>query len=341
MNGINLSAFFVGAATMYFAMWAVNILSTPRRTRQQTILGWIMAIWAIACLKDIVITFPQFYIESVLNYIFIIDGWSAIAYTIIIFELTSVGWTTWRRVLALSVPWALFTVLYVLWPTSEVLYAYMAFLWCYAWTVVIIAYFKVRRYLRYIRDNYSNIDDIDISWIKVVFWFCIVSQLAWLVASLQYNAYADAFYYVSDIVMWQMVIHYSRNYHPIVIENTPMDNAPLPKRGYPFADILDKVVEEQQLYLNGDLTLDDLAKVLNTNRTYLSNYFNTVKGQSFYFYINGLRIERKAVPMIQQHPEFTLEYIAAESGFKSISTFRRAFQRHKGMSPGQYRIEIM
>jgi AraC-like DNA-binding protein len=39
---------------------------------------------------------------------------------------------------------------------------------------------------------------------------------------------------------------------------------------------------------------------------------------------------------MQEHPEYTLEYIAAESGFSSISTFRRAFYKFTGKAPSQF-----
>jgi len=340
MEGLNLSAFFVGAATMYFTMWAAIMLSKRHRSRFLSVLGWIFVVWAVFNLKDIIITYPDYYTEEVQNYILFIDGWSAITYTIFIFELTTPGWTTWRKLFMLSIPWFIFYVVYAIDHSETVLYAYVLFLWFYAWTVIGISYVRVRKYLRYIRNNYSNIDEIDISWIKIVFWFCIFSQLAWLGNSLLYNAYSDAMYYITTIAMWQIIIYYSSKFRPIVIEETTQEDIYLAKREYPFADYLDKTVEEQQLYLNQELTLDDLAKTFKTNRTYLSNYFNSIKGQPFYYYINQLRIERKAIPMIHEHPEYTLEYIAAESGFKSISTFRRAFHKLKGMSPGQYREKL-
>jgi len=333
MEGINISAFFIGAATMYFTMWAALTLTRKNRTRYQSVLGGIMALWALFNLKDIIITFPHYYTKEVQDYIILIDGWSAISYTLLIVELTTPNWTTWRRFLLLCIPWALFTLLYILWPADIVLNAYYVFLWCYAWTVVIVAYRKVRRYLKYIRNNFSNIDHIDISWLKYVFWFCIVSQLGWLATSMLYNIYVDAVYYLSTIIMWQMVIHYSYDIQPISI----VEETETPMRDYPFADDLKHLMEDGQLYLNQELTLSEVATAVHTNRTYLSSYFNTVMGITFYDYINQLRIEKKAIPMMQEHPEFTLEYIAAESGFKSISTFRRAFHKMKGTGPGQYR----
>ncbi len=96
------------------------------------------------------------------------------------------------------------------------------------------------------------------------------------------------------------------------------------------------MVEEQRLYLNSNLTLADIAKALNTNRTYVSNYLSQVRGETFYDYINQLRIERVSLPMMQAHPEYKFDYVAKESGFASISTFRRAFIKLTGQTPSQF-----
>ncbi len=336
MQTVNLSTYFSGMATMYFIMLAAYVFVQPSRTRFQSVLGWTFVVWAVMNFKDIILSFPELYTRQVLNYIMVVDGWTGILYTIFILELTAPGWTTWRKIALLSIPWALFTVAYVVWPTDGVLYAYVAFLWCYAWSIVVIAFVKVRRYLRYIRTNYSNIDDIDISWLKYVFLFFIVGQLAWLATSLAGSALIDVVYYVVIILMWQVTLYYSWNVRPITIEPLPAEPQPA-ERGYAFADELERLLMDKQLYLNPNLTLNDLAALVHTNRTYVSSYFNSVKGKPFYDYINQLRIEQKSLPLMEEHPEFKLEYIAAESGFQSISTFRRAFHKLKGMSPSQYR----
>ena len=97
-------------------------------------------------------------------------------------------------------------------------------------------------------------------------------------------------------------------------------------------------MDEQRLYLNKNLTLADLAQALNTNRTYVSQYLSQVRGQTFYDYINQLRIQQVSIPMLKEHPEYTLEYVASQSGFASISTFRRAFLKLTGLSPRQYAV---
>ena len=56
----------------------------------------------------------------------------------------------------------------------------------------------------------------------------------------------------------------------------------------------------------------------------------------FYDYINAMRINKKSVPLMQEHPEYTLDYVAQQSGFNSLSTFRRAFRKYTGTTPGCY-----
>ena len=95
-------------------------------------------------------------------------------------------------------------------------------------------------------------------------------------------------------------------------------------------------MERERLYLDPKLSIVQLAERLGTNRTYVSNYFNSVLRTTFYDYINSLRIKKESVPMMENHPEYTLDYIAQCSGFNSVSTFRRAFRKHTGQNPGSW-----
>lgn len=262
------------------------------------------------------------------------DGFSALTYTVFVFEVTMPGWTKLRKMVMLSLPFALFPIAYGICPSENVIYAYTIFLWFYAWGVVIIGYIKVRRYLNYIKRNYSNIENIDISWLKPVFLFAIVSQLSWLFISLYASVFIDILYYVSTLALWGMVLYYSWHFLPVSIpveKNSPSNVVPEPPLGLSKEAFVNMVVSKE-LYLNKDFTLGDLANALKTNRTYMGKYLNTVCEQPFYDFINQLRIEQKSIPLMQEHPE----YIATESGFSSISTFRRAFYKFTGKTPSQF-----
>ena len=344
-ENINISAFLIGASTMFFAIFAIHILWwRQNRSRFQTVLGCIMAVWALWNLKDLITTFPGMYTQDVLNWIMMIDGWSALTYTVFVAEVVMPGWVTLRKLACLSLPFAVFTLLYILWNSQWVVYAYAVFLWFYAWTVVIIGYVKMKRYLKYVRDNFSNIDDIDVSWLKPVFGFAIVSQLAWLFTTLYASITTDIIYYLAAIGLWLMVLRYSWNFRPIVIHHEENDQkaakyGPSQTASSAIVEgLLERIVEEKQLYMVKNLTLSDLAQEMGTNRTYVSNYLSQVRGQTFYDYINQIRIEKKSVPLLREHPEYTLDYVASESGFASLSTFRRAFLKLTGKTPRKFML---
>lgn len=101
-------------------------------------------------------------------------------------------------------------------------------------------------------------------------------------------------------------------------------------------EMLDKLMSEEQLYLNPRLTLNDLALALGTNRTYLSAYLNHELEMSFYDFVNSFRID-KACRISDENPGMGVAEIAERSGFNSVSTFRRAFFRERGFSFGEYR----
>lgn len=333
----NISAFLIGVSTAFFSVFAIHILFWRKnRTRFQTVVGYTMAIWALWSLKDIIITFPEMYTPQVLNWIMVIDGWSALSYTIFVFEVVMPGWVTLRKFLLLSIPFFIFTILYAVQQEQWVIYAYSVFLWFYAWSVVCIGYVKMRRQLAYIRKNYSNIDNIDVSWLKPVFSFVIISQLAWLFISLYATVLGDILYYAATIVLWLMVLRYSWNFRPVSIEYDSEQESELQYHMPIHEGALEQLVEEQKMYLKKDLVLADLASAMGTNRTYVSNYLSQVRGQTFYDYINQMRIEKVSMPLLREHPEYTLEYIASESGFASISTFRRAFLKLMGQTPRQF-----
>lgn len=84
------------------------------------------------------------------------------------------------------------------------------------------------------------------------------------------------------------------------------------------------------------LTIEELARNLGTNRTYLANYIKSVYGLSFRDYITGLRLEY-AKKMLLQHSELTISQISESSGFLSLSYFTRIFTQKESYSPARWR----
>lgn len=102
-----------------------------------------------------------------------------------------------------------------------------------------------------------------------------------------------------------------------------------------FAELMYLLFEKEHVYLNPRLRLSELAMLLGTNRTYLSQYFNQNCESTFYDFVNDYRIHH--AKLLLHSTDDTLETIAMNSGFNSLSTFRRAFVQREGMSPIEFR----
>lgn len=84
------------------------------------------------------------------------------------------------------------------------------------------------------------------------------------------------------------------------------------------------------------LTIEELARMLGTNRTYLAGHIKSVYGLSFRDYITGLRLEY-AKKMLLQHSELTISQVSEASGFLSLSYFTRIFTQRESCSPARWR----
>jgi AraC-like DNA-binding protein len=103
--------------------------------------------------------------------------------------------------------------------------------------------------------------------------------------------------------------------------------------------ILEKVnnyLIHEKAFLKPELKIWDIVLATGINRTYISRVINQDMNMSFNHYINKLRIE-EAIKLLEMHKNRTLESIALDSGFNSISTFKRAFHRFTGKKVSEYR----
>lgn len=100
-----------------------------------------------------------------------------------------------------------------------------------------------------------------------------------------------------------------------------------------------KAIVEKKMYLNPNLSREDVIKEVYVPKNKFANLFKTYVHTNFKNYINSLRIDA-AIELMQLHPDYTIEAISQECGMASVQTFYRVFGEQTGMSPSEYRINL-
>lgn len=98
---------------------------------------------------------------------------------------------------------------------------------------------------------------------------------------------------------------------------------------------IEAIMQKEQLYLQPDLRINDLARLLNTNRNYIYQVINVNMGMSFSEYINKQRTDY-AVKLLKDDPSTSCTEIYVKAGFSSQASFFRNFKLYTGVSPKQY-----
>jgi AraC-like DNA-binding protein len=205
-----------------------------------------------------------------------------------------------------------------------------------------------RQYGRWLRDNYADLEHKEV-WQSIVVLAVILS--AFLIYSFDIGELI--YEYAMEVIIIVLICYLLWRIETLsdlsisepqslpadetVAEDTEDHTQPMTIQ-YKIMPLLQKYCIDTQLYLQHDLTLLQLAKVIGTNRSYLSQYFSS-QGMTYNAYINGLRIQH----FINLYHEaaansqpMSIQQLAHQSGFRSYSTFNAAFKQSMGMTATEW-----
>lgn len=366
-----LSYILQGASLMFFLFSSISLFQSEQRSRLKTALAFIVAFFAFGEVKDLIRVIPAVTQSTyALRLLYTIDMWTIGVCAAYLIELVSPRWFTLRRALWLSALFVIFTVAYAITGSEVIFYADLVYVGIYS--VVVLAFLArlLVRYNRFIRNNYSNLERINLDWlysVVVVFVVCIV---VWTIYLFNHNYYMKSVYYIISLIAWIMLIARSKKQIEVTFDTattrkchfatTQGECSQLVEESAPIEESaveeeidsntsqlteqmkaqLNELMTVREIYLDSRLTLSDLAAELGTNRTYLSNYLNRELNVSFYDYVNSFRVKR-ACRMIDSDPDVSVHDIVESCGFNSVSTFRRSFTREVGRTYGEYRKNVL
>lgn len=155
--------------------------------------------------------------------------------------------------------------------------------------------------------------------------------------------------YDANTVLWMplviVILFFIIGYRSLQIDKTILvdvnhQNLQNYDRSVMLLQAFDTEMKTNKSYLNPDVSLNSIADQIQTNRQYLSGAINDIRGQSFTKYINQFRVAKaKELLASPGYKMYSLEKIAQDSGFNSLSTFQRAFREFEGISPSKFRAK--
>ena len=222
------------------------------------------------------------------------------------------------------------------------------------------------RYKRRLKDFYSNLDSKSIENSYAVLIGYIASSLIFLVVYFLEIQYLDKNAAIIQIlaIAWGSTLNYI-GYQVATLKYTAdkfhsdlayADQEAI-EQGYEFPEEsnstenkesnthdsrvsqyierFNELIDKQQIYLQKDLRLDDVARLMHTNRTYISRMLNEEYNCSFSDYINQCRITY-AQHLMNSDPNAKQETVALQSGFSHVTSFSRTFKKLVGMTPKEW-----
>lgn len=271
----------------------------------------------------------------------------------------------WPVMLAM-LPFVLLTCAYMANPSNLLKQMVMIYLLLLSALFTVYMVFAIRRYDRWLNDNYADLEHKRVWLSQVVAFLCMLLFVLYVVAEDMVLIYS---LHIIDLVLiflllWRVETLPQLDAAPAEEAHTPQapdrlvstasaesafvpDTMPImpTQPEQPLADpinidvdqmeqLLKEHCEATRLYLENDLTLQMLAQAMGTNRSYLSQYFSR-QGVTYNTYINGLRINHfisRCRELSAAGQDIPIQQLALESGFGSYRTFSRAFLQRTGKS---------
>ncbi|MDK1286076.1 helix-turn-helix domain-containing protein [Pseudoalteromonas umbrosa] len=228
---------------------------------------------------------------------------------------------------------------------------------------------RLDQYRKRLKDVFSNHDKKELNWMN---WLLLIAVSVWLcslVTVFSSSLFDQGFFnsntemLLSLLLIWCMS-HFGLQQKPAlatldssdtkgtskVHSNTSdRDNAidkPVAAKKYQrsaldktqserIATKINSAMEQDKLYLDSNLSLQQLSKHLNISPNYISQTLNETLSMSFFDFVNHWRIEAAKPQILANHS--TVLDIALDVGFNARSSFYKAFKQVTGQTPSEYR----
>jgi AraC-like DNA-binding protein len=207
-------------------------------------------------------------------------------------------------------------------------------------TYAVLSWRSLRRHAQNLRGQFSSVERLTLDWLRHFLIALLVVTAVFFTTTL-IDGLAQYWTGISITVMvfWIGLMALRQ---PQILFDPATESAKYTRSGLTTAQAMEYeqslriMMENEKPYLNGDLTLSQLAAKIQISPNHLSQVLNERIGLSFHDYVNSWRVE-EAKRLLRSNGNQTILAIAFDAGFRSKSGFNAAFKRTTGQSPAEYR----
>ena len=251
-----------------------------------------------------------------------------------------------RPVIVAMIPFVILGILQILFPrTFFIMFAGIYILVLYVLFSLYMV-FAVRQYGRWLNDNYADQENKKVWLSQVVSLVFLLLFILYALVDIENITLIYALHVIELVffclLLWRVetLPEFADTFtvEEVCISPTKSPTSNLLSQTSNLSSYIEQQLKEHcvdtQIYLQHDLTLQQLAQAIGTNRSYLSQYFSR-QGITYNTYINNLRINyfiNRYQEAVAARQPIVAQQLASESGYRSYSTFSLAFKQRMGQS---------
>jgi len=105
-----------------------------------------------------------------------------------------------------------------------------------------------------------------------------------------------------------------------------------------YTRLINKTEDYIEINLDKQITLSDAAKNVNFSEHHFHRLFSKYSNETLKQFTTRIKMERSAI-YLAINSEICITEIAFRYGYNSSSSYNKAFKKHYGMSPTEFRKE--
>jgi len=206
-------------------------------------------------------------------------------------------------------------------------------------------------YDEFIKEQYSNISRVNLDWLHFIINSFIGIWLLGIVLSIIpftiYKPYIYIvlflfiiflFYFINRIILKALKKPELFSGIPYASKERYAGSMLSEAKRNTFAKELLIRMEKERLYLNPDLTINDIAQLLDLSSKEVSQIINQSFNKHFFDFVNSYRIEEAKNLLRDTTNSMTIQEIMYTVGFSSKSSFNTIFKKKTKKTPTAFRL---